>query len=143
MASGVQAGLVTGSAELLGASYQGVVQVPTAGGRSAAMMEFTMSSLTLDGAPTLTVAGGGGSAVTRATSMRFTGHVVLYATQLSGRLLGVPVTLTPGSPLATVLQLLKSVTPLVPLRLTNVSTQQPYVSADSVQIPGLKVSSGG
>jgi hypothetical protein len=87
--------LVTGSALLLGASYKGVAQVPMASGNTVPMMEFTMNSLTLDGAPTLTVTQGGVSSVTSGSSMMFTGSVVLYATQLSGDLLGVPVTLTP------------------------------------------------
>ena len=133
--------LVTGSALLLGASYKGVAQVPTASGKAVPMMEFTMNSLTLDGAPTLTVTQGGVSSVTSGSSMQFTGSVVLYATQLSGDLLGVPVTLTPSSPLATILQLLNSVTPLVPLKLTNVTTSQPYISSSSLQIPGLRVAS--
>jgi hypothetical protein len=133
--------LVTGSALLLGASYQGVAQVPTASGTPVPTMEFTMNSLTLDGAPTLTVTQGRVSSVTSGSSMQFTGSVVLYATQLSGDLLGVPVTLTPSSPLATILKLLKSVTPLVPLKLTNVTTNQPYISSSSLQIPGLQVAS--
>jgi hypothetical protein len=133
--------LVTGSALLLGASYKGVAQVPTASGRTVPMMEFTMNSLTLQGVPTLTVTQGGVSSVTSGSSMQFTGSVVLYATQLSGDLLGVPVTLTPSSPLATILQLLNSVTPLVPLRLTSVTTNQPYISSNSLQIPGLQVAS--
>ena len=133
--------LVTGSALLLGASYKGVAQIPTAGGPTVPMMEFTMNSLTLDGAPTLTVTQGGVSSVTSGTSMQFTGNVVLYATQLSGSLLGVPVTITPSSPLAAILKLLNSVTPLVPLKLTNVTTSQPYISSNSLQIPGLQVAS--
>jgi hypothetical protein len=133
--------LVTGSALLLGASYKGVAQVPTASGRTVPMMEFTMNSLTLQGVPTLTVTQGGVSSVTSGSSMQFTGSVVLYATQLSGDLLGVPVTLTPSSPLATILQLLNSVTPLVPLKLTSVTTNQPYISSSSLQIPGLQIAS--
>jgi hypothetical protein len=134
--------LVTGSALLLGASYQGVAQVPTAtAGKTIPMMEFTMNSLTLDGAPTLTVTQGGVSSVTSGSSMQFTGNVVLYATQLSGDLLGIPVTITPSSPLATILKLLNSVTPLVPLKLTSVTTNQPYISSNSLQIPGLQVAS--
>ncbi len=133
--------LVTGSALLLGASYQGVARVPTASGNTVPMMEFTMDSLTLDGAPTLTVTQGRVSSVTSGSSMQFTGKVVLYATQLSGDLLGVPVTLTPNSPLAAILKLLKSVTPLVPLKLTNVTTDQPYISSSSLQVPGLHVAS--
>jgi hypothetical protein len=134
--------LVTGSALLLGASYQGVAQVPTATpGKTVPMMEFTMNSLTLDGAPTLTVTQGGVSSVTSGSSMQFTGNVVLYATQLSGDLLGIPVTITPSSPLATILKLLNSVTPLVPLKLTSVTTDQPCISSDSLQIPGLAIAS--
>ena len=37
----------------------------------------------------------------------------------------------------------RAVTPLVPLKLTSVSTQQPYISAHSLQIPGLQINSGG
>ena len=62
------------------------------------------------------------------------------AQEKAGRgLLGVPVTLTPSSPLSTILQVLNSVTPLVPLKLTNVTTNQPYISSDSLQIPGLAI----
>ena len=64
---------------------------------------------------------------------------MLYATQLSGSLLGIPVTITPSSSLATILKLLNSVTPLVPLKLTNVTTNQPYISSNSLQIPGLQL----
>ena len=143
MVSEAQFVLSTGSALLLGAAYDGVAQVPTASGGTVPMMKFTMNSLTLDGAPTLTVTQGGRSAVTSGSSMQFTGSVVLYATQLSGDLLGVPITLTPSSPLAAILQLLNSVTPLVPLTLTNVTTAQPYISANSLQIPGLSVNAAG
>ena len=75
--SGAQFTLVTGSALLVGASYQGVAQVPTAGGKAVPMMEFTMNSMT----------------------------------------------------------------PLVPLKLTNVTTSQPYISSSSLQLPGLQVAS--
>jgi len=137
--SAAQFTLVTGSAELLGTAYDGVAQVPTADGGAVPMMKFTMNSLTLEASPTLTVTQSGASAVTRASSMHFTGNVVLYATRLSGDLLGIPVTLTPDSPLATILQLLNSVTPLVPLRLTRVTTDQPYIFANSAQFPGLQL----
>jgi len=138
--TGAQFTLVTGSALLVGAAYHGVAQVPTSGGGTVAMMKFTMSSLTLDGSPTLSVTQGGTSAQTSGSSMTFTGNVVLYATKLSGDLLGIPITITPDSPLATILQLLKSVTPLVPLTLTHVTTDQPYISTNSLQVPGLQVS---
>ncbi|HUY51752.1 MAG TPA: hypothetical protein VMV92_39635 [Streptosporangiaceae bacterium] len=139
MVSAAQFSLTTGSALLVGMAYDGVAQVPTAGGGTVAMMKFTMSSLTLEGTPTLTVVQGGRPAVTTSTSMQFTGNVVLYATQLSGDLGMLPVTLTPSSPLSTILQLVNPVTPLVPLKLTNVTTAQPCISANSAQFPGLQV----
>jgi hypothetical protein len=139
MVTEAQFSLTTGSALLLGTAYDGVAQVPTASGRTVAMMKFTMNSLTLNGTPTLTVIQGARTAVTTSTSMLFSGNVVLYASQLSGDLLGLPVTLTPSSPLALILQLLNSVTPLVPLRLTNVTSTQPYISSNAFEIPGLLI----
>jgi hypothetical protein len=139
MVTEAQFSLTTASALLLGSAYDGVAQVPTASGGTVAMMKFTMNSLTLNGTPTLTVIQGARTAVTTSTSMLFSGNVVLYVTQLSGDLLGVPITITPSSPLATILQLLNSVTPFVPLRLTNVTSTQPYISSNSFQIPGLLI----
>ena len=80
-----------------------------------------------------------GTAVTRSSSMHFAGPVVLYATKLSGDLLGIPVTLTPTSPLATILQLLAPVTRAVPVPMTHVVTDQPYTTASSLQAGGLEI----
>ena len=60
------------------------------------MMKFTMSSLTLARAVRATVTQNGQTTVTTNSSLEFSGGVVLYATTLSGRLLGAPVTLTPA-----------------------------------------------
>ena len=126
------AGGVTGSALLVGTSYKGVVQVPTASpGQTVPMMEFTMSSLTLDGGPTLTVTQRGVSSATAGSTMQFTGNVVLYATKLSGDLLGVPITLTPSSPLSLVLHLLSPLTQGLTVTMTNVVTNQPLTTAAS------------
>ena len=133
-----QFSLVTGAALLKGSAYQGVAHVPVAGGGTVAMMKFSMSSLTLTGGPTLTVLDNGVTASAAGASMQFTGNVVLYATKLSGDLAGAPITLTPNSPLALVLQLLGSVTQRVQLRLTNVATNQPYISADTLMIGALR-----
>ena len=100
------------------------------------MLKFSMSSLDLTGSPTLTVSQGGQSAETSGSAMHFTGNVVLYVTKLSGHLLGIPLTLTPGSPLALFTSLLNGVP------LTGVSTDQPLISADSLAIPGLQVNAG-
>jgi len=103
-----------------------------------------MSSLTLDGgALRLTVTQGGLSSMTSGSSMQFTGkRGALRRPSCPAACSAVPVTLHPeAGPLATILQLLNSVTPLVPLKLTSVTTDQPYISSDSLQIPGLSVRS--
>lgn len=134
--SEAQFGLTTGTAVMNGARYDGTAEVPTASGAKVKMLKFSMSSLTLTGAPTLTVSQGGQSAETSGSSMHFTGNVVLYVTKLSGHLLGIPLTLTPGSPLALFTSLLNGVP------LTDVTTNQPLISADSLAIPGLQVNAG-
>ncbi len=138
LAAAAQSSLTADSALLEGLSYDGVAQVATASG-TVTMMKFTMSSLTLTGNIALTVSEGEGTAVTRSSSMHFGGPVVLYATKLSGDLLGIPVTITPNSPLATILQLLAPVTRAVPVPMTKVVTDQPYTTAGSLQAGGLQI----
>jgi hypothetical protein len=128
--------LETATAQIRGFAYHGVAHVPTAGGGTVAMMKFTMDSLMLTGTPTMTITQNGLTSATTASSMTFSGHVVLYATRLSGDLLGVPVTITPSSPLSLILKLANPVTPSVPLKLTNVTTDQPYISTHLFQAPG-------
>ena len=134
--SAAQFSLATGTAVMHGATYDGTAEVPTASGATVTMLKFSMSALDLTGSPTLTVAQGGQSAETSGTSMHFSGDVVLYVTKLSGHLLGIPLTLTPGSPLALFTSLLNGVP------LTGVTTDQPLISADSLSIPGLQVNAG-
>jgi hypothetical protein len=138
MAAAAQSSLTADSALLVGLAYDGTAQVPTANG-TVTMMKFTMSSLTLSGNIALTVSEGGSTAVTRSSTMRFGASVVLYATRLSGDLLGVPVTITPGSPLATILKVLAPITQAVPVPMTNVVTDQPYTVAGSFQADGLQI----
>jgi hypothetical protein len=61
------------------------------------MMKFTMSSLALTRDVRATVTQNGQTTLTTNSSPDFSGGVVLYATKLSGSLLGVPITLTPGT----------------------------------------------
>jgi len=129
---------------MTGFAYDGVVSVPTATG-TVQMMQFSASSLDLS-TMHLAVSQGGGTMTTTASSLDFSGNVVLYATQLSGDLLGIPTTLTPGNALATILQLLTQlgltpgVTQVIPLQMTNVTAQQPYTSADSMKASALQIS---
>jgi hypothetical protein len=93
------------------------------------MMKFTLQSVTLTGRPTLTIHQNGSIATTSTTLLSFTGNVVLYATKLSGDLLGVPITLTPSSPLSLVLHLLSPLTQGLTVTMTNVVTNQPVTTA--------------
>jgi hypothetical protein len=130
--------ITANSATLDGLAYQGSVAMPVSGGGTVTMMKFTMTSQQLSDLD-LTVTGAGGSLVTAATSASFSGDVVLYATKLTGQLAGVPLTLTPGNAESTLLQLLKSLTPLIPVTLTNVTADQPVVLGDSGAITSLSV----
>jgi len=106
------------------------------------MMKFTMSSLTLTGDVRATVTQNGQTTVTTNSSLDFSGGVVLYATRLSGSLLGVPITLTPGNVVTVLLKLLNSLTPLVPVTMTNVTTDDFLVASDSLQANDLNITSG-
>jgi hypothetical protein len=130
--------LTAASATLNGLSYQGVVNMPTASG-TVQMMKFTMNTQSLTTA-TQTASDPGHTLTTKLASATFSGSVVLYATKLSGTLLGIPITLTPGNVVSTLLQVLNTLTPLVPVTMTNVTADQPVVLANSVSITGLQVS---
>jgi hypothetical protein len=130
--------LTASSATLNGLSYQGVVNMPTASG-TVQMMKFIMNSQSLTTA-TQTASDPGHTLTTKLSSATFSGSVVLYATKLSGTLLGIPITLTPGNVVSTLLQVLNTLTPLVPVTMTNVTADQPVVLANAVSITGLQVS---
>ena len=57
-------------------------------------------------------------------------------------LLGAPITLTPGSVVTVLLQLMNSLTPLVPVTMTNVTTDDFLVASDSLQANDLDITSG-
>ena len=118
--------------------------MPTTSG-NVQMMQFSATSLDLSGMQ-LTVSQGGGTIITTANSLDLTGDVVLYATELSGDLFGIPLTITPGTPIADILQVLgeaglsQSLTQVVPLDMTNVTTLQPFTSANGMSTSDLQIS---
>ncbi|MBV9796327.1 MAG: hypothetical protein JO016_20610 [Actinobacteria bacterium] len=130
--------ITASSATLNGLAYQGKVNMPVNGGGTLEMMKFTMNSQQLS-ALDLTVTGNGGTLSTAATSASFSGQVVLYATKLTGKLAGVPLTLTPDNAESTLLQLLNSLTPLVPVTLTDVTADQPVVLGHTGAITSLSI----
>jgi hypothetical protein len=130
--------ITASSATLDGLAYQGKVNLPVNGGGTVTMMKFTMNSQQLSGLD-LTVTGAGGALTTAAPAASFSGRVILYATKLTGQLAGVPLTLTPDNAESTLLQLLNSLTPLVPVTLTDVTADQPVVLGNSGAITSLNV----
>ncbi|TNC18876.1 DUF6114 domain-containing protein [Amycolatopsis alkalitolerans] len=125
--------LTAGSVRVTGFAYQGVAPMPTAGGGTVRMMKFTVGTLSAANGVKGNIGRSGRSTVLAASSMDFTGGVTLYATKFSGRLLGVPMTLTPGNAESELIRLLKSVTPAMPLTLTDVVAEQPIMQASSFQ----------
>jgi hypothetical protein len=130
--------LTAASAVITGFAYDGLVTVHTASG-SERLMQFTMSSLSLTSV-NLTTSQDGKAITTTAPSLNLSGDVVLYASKLSGDLLGIPVTITPATPLATILQLIAPLTKTVPVPMTNVVTDQPFTSAGGMTVSGLDIS---
>ena len=102
------------------------------------MMQFSMDTISLGGMRL--VAGRGTLLTTQAPAVTLTGHVTLYTTRLAGKLLGVPITLTPGSPLTTILQAIAPLTKAVPVPMTDVAVSQPYTTAAAMSISGLRIS---
>ena len=130
--------LTAASAVITGFAYDGTVTVRTTSG-TVRLMQFSMSSLALTSVDLST---GRADAVitTRAPGLSLAGNVILYASKLSGDVLGVPISITPGSPLATILRVLAPLTKAVGVPMTNVVTDQPFTSADSVTASGLDIS---
>jgi hypothetical protein len=128
--------LTAGSADITDFHYVGNVDMPIAGG-SEQMMEFTADSIDLTGNVTVTVTQDETTVTTVTASQDFSGGVTLYATQLSGALLGIPLTLTPATitvanllklPNAGELQLANLITGAIPLTMTGVTTDQFLIS---------------
>jgi hypothetical protein len=129
VASAVPAVLTAGSAKLVGLAYDGVAEVPRSSGGPVQMMKFSLRSVTLTGSPTLTIHQNHSIATTSTSLLSFSGNVVLYATRLSGDLLGVPLTITPSSPLSLVLRLLSPLTRGLTVTMTHVVTNQPVTTS--------------
>jgi hypothetical protein len=131
VAAAEAAEITADSATLTGLAFDGVATVQTASGPEQAL-KFSMTALSLTG-DKLTVTQGGRNVTIAATSFNFTGNVTLLTTKFSGSFLGVPLTFTPRNPPPLVLRV---------MTFTNVTSDQPFTSADSFQIGGLQISSG-
>jgi hypothetical protein len=97
------------------------------------MMKFTARSFTASNGLRGVITQGGNSTLFTSPSLELGGGIVLYATRFSGKLLGVSVTLTPDNAESQLMKLLKSVTPVMPLTMTNVAANQPIMIAKSLR----------
>jgi hypothetical protein len=131
--------LTAGSATLAHFAYAGNVTLPVGGGGSVSMMKFTADSITLAGGVTDTVAQGGTTTVTSSPTLAFSGGVTLYATKLTGSLLGVPLTFTPSTVSAVLLTIASVLTSGATITMTNVTTDQPIVIAGALQTGQLSI----
>jgi hypothetical protein len=131
--------LTAGSATLAHFAYAGNVTLPVGGGGSVSMMKFTADSITLAGSVTDTVTQGGTTTVTSSPTLAFSGEVTLYATKLTGSLLGVPLTFTPSTVSAVLLTVASVLTSSATITMTNVTTDQPIVIAGALQTGQLSI----
>ena len=131
--------LTAGSATLAHFAYAGNVTLPVGGGGSVSMMKFTADYITLAGGVTDTVAQGGTTTVTSSPTLAFSGGVTLYATKLTGSLLGVPLTFTPSTVSAVLLTVASVLASSATITMTNVTTDQPIVIAGALQTGQLSI----
>ena len=112
-------------------AYQGGTNLPTPGGGSVQVMKFTAGSFRASSVNG-TIKQDGHVTTLTSPSLIFNGDITIYATKFSGHLLGVPVTLTPHNAESVLLQQLKSVTPVAPVTMTDVTAKQPIMIANSL-----------
>ena len=91
------------------------------------MMEFTVDAMSMSNATTVISEAGQTGTETDAS---FTASgVTMYATKLSGSILGIPVTFTPSTASAVLLGIANLVTGVVPITMTNVTADQTVILA--------------
>jgi hypothetical protein len=126
------------SATMTGFTYKGNISLPLAGGGTIRMMEFTVDSMTMTHAVTRITEDGQTGTETDA-SFSASG-VTMYATRLSGSILGVPVTFTPSTTSAVLLSVANLATGLVPITMTGVTADQAVILAGQAQKTAVGVS---
>jgi hypothetical protein len=123
--------MTVGSATMTGFTYKGNVSLPVAGGGTVQMMEFTVDSMTM--AHAVTQISEDGQAGTETDASFSASGVTMYATRLSGSILGVPVTFTPSTTSAVLLSIANLATGLVPITMTGVTADQAVILAGQAQ----------
>ncbi len=131
--------MAVGSATMTRFTYKGNISLPVAGGGTVQMMEFTVDSMTMTHAVTqISEAGQTGTETDASFSAS---GVTMYATRLSGSILGVPVTFTPSTTSAVLLSIANLATGLVPITMTSVTADQAVILAGQAQKTAVGVTS--
>jgi hypothetical protein len=115
------------SATMTRFTYKGNISLPVAGGGTVRVMEFTVDSMTMTHA--VTQISEDGQTGTETDASFSASGVTMYATRLSGSLLGVPVTFTPSTASAVLLSVANLATGLVPITMTSVTADQAVILA--------------
>ncbi|WP_169986288.1 DUF6114 domain-containing protein [Microbispora sp. H10836] len=121
------------SLTMTGMKFTGVVEMPTATG-TVKMLRFTMDKAVLE-RPTQTM----GPTTLTGSTFTFEGNVVICTTKMTAKLLGLPQEFTAEHPnlLVKALRLVPSLN--VPLTMTDIVSEQPYVTADSLRADDLRL----
>ena len=119
------------SATMTRFTYKGNVKLPVAGGGTVSMMEFTVDSMTMTHA--VTQISEDGQTGTETDASFSASGVTMYATRLSGSILGVPVTFTPSTTSAVLLSVANLATGPVPITMTGVTADQAVILAGQAQ----------
>ena len=139
-ASAAASVLSAGSATMTDFKYQGIVTMPVSGGGSEQMLEFTASSAALSGGVTVSVTQDGLTTDTNSPTLGFSDGLTLYATQLCGNIYGVlPKCFTPTTSSEVLLELANLLSGIVPITMTDVTTDQPLATAGALQTASLAI----
>lgn len=114
--------------------------MPVSGGGSEQMLEFTASSAALSGGVIVSVTQDGLTTDTNSPTLGFSDGLTLYATQLCGNIYGVlPKCFTPTTSSEVLLELANLLSGIVPITMTDVTTDQPLATAGALQTASLAI----
>jgi hypothetical protein len=127
--------LKAGSATLTHFIFDGIVNMPVAGGTEK-MLKFSADSADMTGGVRVSVTENGHTLVTDNSTLTTSGGLTLYATKLVGTLTVagtglVTLTFTPTTIDAILLKFVNLLTGVVPIAMTHVTTDQFLISAAS------------
>ncbi|HSZ38859.1 MAG TPA: DUF6114 domain-containing protein [Trebonia sp.] len=138
-ASSATSVLTAGAATLDDFQFVGVVNLPVAGGGTEQTLEFTASSASLTGNVNVAVTQNWITSNTSSPDLDFSDDMTLYSTKLCGDIYGITgqVCFTPSTIDQVLLRVASVLTGVVPISMTDVTTDQPVTTAGGLQIGSL------